>query len=159
MKRLSFLVFLSVLLAGCSIFENRIVGDLPLPTSKQETDWKNMSGKWYSKTITKDKEIREELCDRFQDGAFILKFKTTDKSGNVTIELESGEWGISGNIYFTVIKAITTDGVPEEIDVLSPYYRDAYKIKSLTENIMVYKHSIQNDTYKDTRVNKNFELK
>jgi hypothetical protein len=159
MKRLSIYIFVSIIFCSCSIFESRIVGILPQPTSKQEAEWNKICGKWYSQSLTKDNETREELCERYADGTFVNEFKTTDRYGNVTIQTESGEWGISGNIYFTIIKVITLNGIHEQVDVLSPYYRDAYKVKSLTDKKMVYKHITMKDVYKDIKVDKRFELK
>ncbi|MFZ4724845.1 MAG: hypothetical protein ACOYMD_05320 [Paludibacter sp.] len=159
MKKLSICFFISIMLCSCSIFENRVLAFLPEPTLKQNADWKNRCGKWYSKSITKENETREEICDSYEDGTFILKTKTMDKEGNITIHIESGEWGISGNIYFTIIKAITENAVQGEVDVLSPFYRDAYKIKSLSDKKMVYQHINTKDIYVDIKVDKNFELK
>ena len=159
MKRILIFIFISTMLTSCSIFQNRVLGYLPEPTSKQMSDWKNMCGKWYSKSVTKDNETREELCDQYEDGTFVTLAKTTNKNGDVIIHSESGEWGISGNIYFTIIKAITENGVQEQADVLSPFYRDAYIIKSLSDKKFIYQHLITKDIYTDTKVDKNFELK
>jgi hypothetical protein len=159
MKRLSLCIIVSILLCSCSIFEKRIVGITPQTSAKQEADWNMMCGKWYSKTKTVKNEIREELCEMFQDGTYLLKFKRVDTKGHSEFTIESGEWGISGGILFTITKSINFNGVDEQIDVLSPYHRTAYKIKKLSSSQLIYTHLTMNETYTDSKVNKEFDLK
>lgn len=159
MKKFLVCYLISIMLCSCSIFENKVSLYLPQPTLTQKANWKNICGKWYSKTITKENDTLEQICDRYEDGTFIILFKITDVKGDKTLQTESGEWGISGNIYFTIIKVITENGEQGEVDVLSPLYRDAYIIKSLTDKKMVYQHINTKDIYVDKKVDKKFELK
>ena len=159
MKHAIIFVFVVAMFTNCSVFQNRVYGNAPELSTKQLVDWKNKCGQWYSKTTSNDNEIREELSTIYEDGTFSILFKETNKDGSVKFHKELGEWGISGNIYFTIIKSVIENGVQEEVDPLSPYYRDAYVIKNLTDKKCTYQHITTKDTYTETKVDKKFELK
>jgi len=116
-------------------------------------------GKWYGHSIVTGNKKREWLNERKNDGTYTIYFKTIDEEGNVEVQIEIGEWGISGDIYFSIFKKGIVDGKSFTGTSTDPYNRDAYKILKLDENEFVYKHIKFKDIFVTKKVSNDFELK
>lgn len=101
MNKLLIIVVICLSLSGCTI-TNKLPQFYPDLSKKDYTNWYRMTGKWYGNMESEDKGKNEWLVERNLDGTYIIQFKNTDKMGNVEKSTEIGEWGISGNIYFTI---------------------------------------------------------
>ena len=130
-------------LSGCSpvgtSFEPVTAVKPELPASENET-WNSMVGNWFGSQPTKQGGRREWLMSRFADGTYKATFRVREKGGRLTEQSEYGEWGVSGPIYFTVTKAVSRGGKAVAVDPADPYYRNAYRIVSLSETGFTYRN-------------------
>jgi len=156
MKKLILILFCSALLLGCS---NKKPYVSPPVSEKESSQWELLCGKWYGKSDLEDNEKREWLMERNVDGNYTVTFITIDPKGNRDKTIEKGEWGTSGNIYFTIFKSQIHNGQEVAADPSDPANRDSYKILKLTQTLFKYKHLRTHGKYEVIKVDGNFELK
>ena len=162
MKRI-YLIFLTLAFSGCSTnidftSGSRVSGDTPRQNAVEEHTWSTMVGKWYGKQPRHDGGTHEWLTTRYEDGTYEIVFRSTDPYGTVERTVETGLWGVSGNVYYTIFEGWIRGGLFVSTDLEGQYTRDAYKIISLTESEMKYR-SIENGAiFKIRRVPEIFEL-
>ena len=110
-----------------------------LPT--REAKWPLLVGKWFGSMSTKGGGKYMWIADRKNDGSYKIHFRVVEPSGKKNIDkIEVGEWGVSGNIYFTIYKADIEGGKTIPVDPTVPANRDAYKIRNLTNEVFEYEH-------------------
>lgn len=157
MNKLFTLVILLIITSSCSVLKaNKIAYYKPETTDKAQTNWDNIIGRWYGITKIEDGETREFIDERKSDGTYEIEFHSINKTGKVSIQKEFGEWGLSGNIYFTVVRSISNSVQEQTMDLEDPYTRDAYKIIKLNETFLVYKHVVSGDKYSVKKVDTEF---
>lgn len=142
MKRI-ILVLVATLACSCS--------SLTKMNSNRDNDvknWNALVGKWHGNVLLKDGEKREWVIERTNTGQYSIDFFTTYKDGSTDRQTERGEWGISGNIYFTIFKSFVIDGDHDTTDSSDPYNRDAYVILKLTDRVFEYRHARTGDKFK-----------
>ena len=130
----------------------------PSSTDEELARWNMMVGKWYGNQPTKYGGRREWLMERKKTGEYIIEFKVTDKDGKIDRQIERGEWGIDGPIYFNIFKAYMENGQFYRADPSTPYNSDAYKITSLTNEEMVFHHYTTETKYLIKKVADDFKL-
>jgi len=155
-KIVAFLMICSCLL-GCGTF-NKIPHASPSLSKNDELNWQRLTGKWYGNMESKEQGKNEWLVERNLDGTYIIQFKNTEKDGNIIRATEYGEWGISGNIYFTIFKGRIENGIKYPVDNSDPYNRDAYKILKINDNYFGYKNVRINYRFSVKKVSADFIL-
>jgi hypothetical protein len=108
-----------------------------LPATRR-AKWPLLVGKWFGSTSTKEGGKYMWIADERNDGSHTIQFRTIDPAGKKVDKIESGEWGVSGDVYFEIYKADIRDGKPVPADPTNPANRDAYKIITLTQELFVY---------------------
>jgi hypothetical protein len=163
MKKLILIIFCSNFIFSCGINNNHLTDRKPYvspPLNEKELyQWNTLCGKWYGKSNLEDNEKREWLVDRKNDGHYIIVFITIDQNGIREKTIEKGEWGLSGNIYFTIFKSQINNGEEVYADPSDPINRDSYKILKLNNNLFKYKHLRTHGKYEVIKVDETFELK
>ncbi len=123
------------------------LGYNPQPTEARKETWKNMVGNWYGERTLDDGGTYYWIIRRNVVGQYQLEGKVIDPYGREKVQIEVGEWGVGGGIYFTIFKGWVKDGQFVPNDQSDPYYRDVYKIIELNEESFKYKHLDSGRTY------------
>ena len=161
MKKLT-LILIVVIACSCStLFKSNSKNHVrysPQLSNSEVVKWKTLTGRWYGSTLVNNGLKREWLIDRTIDGQYSIEFQTTNKDGSVDEQIEYGEWGISGDIYFTIFKSFSMDGVSDSTDLSDPYNRDTYKILKINDKVFEYKHIRTGEKFKTQKVEPTFHL-
>lgn len=117
-----------------------------------------MLGKWYGKQPTSDGGIHEWLVNRAPDGTYVIQFKRQDSDGNIKKYAEVGQWGISGDVYFTIYRGKLEYGKIYPSDMHDPTNYDAYNIVKLSESQFKYRHARTKDLFEVKKVSNDYVL-
>ena len=118
--------------------QNEIDAPKPTLSQPQENKWSKMTGKWFGQEGTKNGGRVMWIAERNNDGTYKIHFRVVGLSGEITDQIEVGEWGVSGPVYFTIFKARIEGDKIIPVDPTNPYNRDAYKIIRLNEEYFEY---------------------
>ncbi len=110
-----------------------------LPTTR-EAKWPLLVGRWFGSTSTKEGGKYMWIGDKRNDGSDTIQFRLIDPSGKKDDKTEVGEWGVSGDVYFTIYKADVVGDREVPADATDPTNRDAYKMITLTDELFVYEN-------------------
>jgi len=110
----------------------------PYLTQSQEAKWTQLTGRWFGSELTKTGGKVMWIAERRNDGTYRIQFRIIDISGKKQEKIEMGEWGVSGDIYFTTYKADLVGDKVVPVDPTDPYNRDAYRILKLTNETFEY---------------------
>ena len=117
-----------------------------------------MIGKWLGEMKDEKGNLQKWLTTRFPDGTYKIQFRTPNEENNYKEQVEVGLWGISGPIYFTIMKGWITESQFVPSDPKNPTYYDAYEIIEISQNKFKY-HSYDADiTFNVKKVNDDYEL-
>ncbi len=106
-------------------------------------------GSWYrgDSEPTSGNQVTE-FARMEPDGSFEFMFVQYDKHGHVVEEItELGDWGLVGDIHFTITRAEVVDGETFSADMLNEDNYQAYQVLQLTSKILEYKHIITNEVF------------
>ncbi|NMP17730.1 hypothetical protein [Thalassotalea sp. Y01] len=109
-------------------------------------------GNWHRSDKDSD-ENYSEFAQMFADGSFSFTFYTYKADGTLIEEMtERGDWGVVGNIHFTITKAeiIGNNEYPANLEDEDNY--QAYKIVKLTDDEFTYQHVITGESFTLSRV-------
>jgi len=160
-KIIFFSTILTLLLSGCtsSTSSNSVIAKVkPNLTLSQEKTWQLMQGKWYGDQSTDDNGKREWLVERYPDGTYKIDFRQTNKDGTKNDSTEVGQWGVSGNIYFSIFRGRVINKKMLPVNPSNPYNYDAYKILQLNDEIFKYEATSSNHRFTAKRKPSNFQL-
>ncbi len=148
-------------LSGCAISNTspvEISSYKPNLLSSEKEAWNYMVGKWYGSQPTKNGGRKMEIMERAANGTFVLRFKIWGKEGNVYESVEVGQWGISGDIYFSIYRGWLDGKKIVRSDSHDPMNYNAYRIIELTEKKFHYRHVIVGDEFVLKKVASDFEF-
>src|SRR3546814_19883105 len=83
---------------------------------------------------------------------FRITFRFYDADGSYREQVEVGEWGISGPVYFLPTKGWVDDGTFLKADTRNGELYDAYKILKLNAGIFEYEHFVNGQRYRIRKV-------
>ncbi|MEQ8355194.1 MAG: hypothetical protein RH942_06620 [Kiloniellaceae bacterium] len=115
-------------------------------------------GRWYGEDRKGSEISRRWLVDAFPDGVFRITFRYYDQDGGYREQIEVGEWGISGPVYFLSTKGWVDDGTFLKADTTKAQLYDAYKILKLEQQVFEYEHYVNGNRYQVRRVDTGFTL-
>ncbi len=104
-------------------------------------------GQWH-RSDENEFERFSELAELNPDGSFVFHFYTYQLDGSLVSEIaEVGDWGLVGDIHFTITK--------EEVENQQRYMADlnnednyhAYKIIELTNDTFTYQHVVSGEQF------------
>ena len=146
-----------LLTAGCATS----AGPASMPDTKAwSTDAQQqrdlMVGKWLGEVSGND-GLRLTLIERNDNGTYRLTFRTY-KGNDYEESVEVGLWGISGSIYFTVMRGWIIDGEFVPADSTRAYFYDAYKVSNLDATSFEFKSLDSDNRYTNRRVGDDFRF-
>ncbi len=115
-------------------------------------------GRWYGEDKKGEAVTKRWVVDAFPDGVFRITFRFYEDDGSYREQVEVGEWGISGPVYFLSTKGWVDDGMFLKADTSNEQLYDAYKILKLEQQVFEYEHFVNGNRYQVRRVDTGFEL-
>src|SRR5690349_4716275 len=103
-------VVVVIVLAGCASQDLQLSKANGAVARTADQRWKIMVGKWYGSRARDGGGRVEWVVDRKPRGAYQIAFRTTAADGAVSDDVEVGEWGVVGSIYFTIFKGWLREG-------------------------------------------------
>lgn len=111
-------------------------------------------GKWYRSAINDDNESISEYAELAADGSFEFSFVIQQADGTIIEEvIELGDWGLVGDVHFTITKNEVIDSEIYPVDLAQPDNYNAYMVIELTNKSFVYQHVVTNEIFISRRVN------
>jgi len=111
-------------------------------------DRQKLIGAWYRSETTEYNEVQTEYAQMADDGSYEFSFSIHDSRGEVIQQsLELGDWGLVGDIHFTIAKAEYIDNEQFATDLANPDNYHAYKVLELTNQIFKYQHIVSNEVF------------
>ncbi len=115
-------------------------------------------GRWYGETAQTGGGTKRWVVDAFPDGVFRITFRFYEPDGSYRQQVEVGEWGISGPVYFLSTKGWVDDGAFLKADTSNGELYDAYKILKLETGVFEYEHFVNGNRYQIRKVDTGFAL-
>jgi hypothetical protein len=98
-------------------------------------------GRWYRKDIDEQGQQVVEYAELSADGSFEFTFVSTEQETNITEQvIELGDWGVVGNVHFTITKSELIDQQLYAADLNDSNNYQAYKVLQLNHLIFEYQH-------------------
>lgn len=109
---------------------------------------KTLIGTWYRNEVLSDGSVQTELAEMSEDGAYEFAFSIHNSEGKLTQQsIELGDWGLVGNIHFTIAKAECVDNEQFPADLANPDNYHAYEVIELSHQLFKYKHIVSNEVF------------
>ncbi len=116
-------------------------------------------GKWYRSEHDENGNAFTEYAQLSADGHYEFTFIQHDDEGNISEQtVESGDWGLVGNIHFTISKSEFIEDEHYAADLTHEDNYHAYRVLSLTSQIFEYQHILTNEVFILRRVIDNIAL-
>lgn len=161
LKIINMLIAISIF-AGCasSLTSSNVLPSAYNPdvSEKRKTDWQLMVGSWYGSQKIRDGGVYSWIIRRNVNGRYKLEAKIASPTGDVKKQVEVGEWGVGGMIYFTICKGWMIGDKFTPSDPTDPYYRDVYKILELTHDLIKYEDLDSGKSFTARRVHEDFQM-
>jgi len=98
-------------------------------------------GEWFSTTTDEDGNSLSEFATMSADGSFEFRFVRQNKAGELIDEIiEFGDWGLVGNIHFTITKSEFVENEHFAADLNNENNYHAYQVNMLDSHVFVYQH-------------------
>lgn len=136
------------------IAEGQVEETLAMAKSPREV----FVGRWYGETSESGGGAKRWIVDAFPDGVFRITFRFYEADGSYREQIEVGEWGISGPVYFLSTKGWVDDGMFLKADTRNGELYDAYKILKLDAAVFEYEHYVNGNRYQVRKVDTGFAL-
>jgi hypothetical protein len=105
-------------------------------------------GHWYRSDNT-EFESTSEMAQLNEDGTFSFTFYLYNLDGQILDEVtEYGDWGLVGDIHFTITKEDVANNKRYMADMLDPENYHAYRVLELNEQAFIYEHVVSKEKYK-----------
>lgn len=109
-------------------------------------------GQWH-RSENQGKEHYSEIAQLNADGSFVFTFYTHTIDGTLLEEIsETGDWGLVGDIHFTITKTEIDNNREYPADKENEDNYQAYQITKLTDLDFTYQHVLTGETYTLARV-------
>lgn len=98
-------------------------------------------GRWYRNDIDAQGRQTVEYAELSADGSFEFTFVSTEQEKNVTEQIvELGDWGLVGNVHFTITKSELIEQQLYAADLNDSDNYQAYKVLQLDHHTFEYQH-------------------
>ncbi len=105
-------------------------------------------GRWYRSDIDENGQHFTEYALMSIDGSFEFSFISHNESGEVAQQsIELGDWGLVGDIHFTITKGEVIDEQEYGADLADENNYHAYRVLQLDNQIFKYKHIVSNEVF------------
>jgi hypothetical protein len=129
----------------------------PRPSVTETRRHDMLVGHWVGESPVENGGQRQVYLERSADGTFKVTFRTLWESEHPVVEQQVGQWGISGPVYFTITTGWLDGDQIDPTDLGQPYYYDAYRIVSLSEDLFEFESFSTETRYVLRRVPDNLE--
>jgi len=107
-----------------------------------------LAGRWYRKEINDEGNQLVEYAELCLDGSFEFSFvEQNSQSEIINQNIELGDWGLVGNIHFTITQEEVADGEHYRADLADENNYHAYKVLALDSQIFKYQHVVSNEVF------------
>ncbi|NTS76504.1 hypothetical protein HR060_06435 [Catenovulum sp. SM1970] len=111
-------------------------------------------GKWYRTDTDEQSQQQTEYAELSEDGSFEFSFTTHTADGEVASQvIEFGDWGLVGDIHFTITKSELVGDEHYVADLTHEDNYQAYQVLQLTPLIFEYQHIISKEVFTLRRIN------
>jgi len=105
-------------------------------------------GRWYRDDLNPQGFQQSEYAELFPDGSFEITFLTINGKGEVTEQIvELGDWGLVGDVHFTITKSEFVDDKDYSADMTNADNYHAYKVLKLDNKVFEYQHKVTNEVF------------
>lgn len=110
-------------------------------------------GRWYRDGTDSQNGHTTEYAQLNADGSFEFTFTVYNAAGEPIEEVsELGDWGLVGDIHFTITKDELIDDELYAADLNNADNYHAYKVLKLDHKVFHYQHRVSNEEYIMKRV-------
>lgn len=120
----------------------------------QKTYHRNqLIAKWHRSEPLNDGNIMTEYAQLHIDGSYEFSFIEHNDNGDIISQVvEMGDWGLIGDIHFTISKSEFFEGHHYAADMENDENYHAYRVLTLNSQIFEYQHVLTNEVFILTRV-------
>lgn len=105
-------------------------------------------GRWYRNDVNEQGIRTVEYAELLVDGSFEFTFVCCDSSGKHQEQvIELGDWGLVGDIHFTITKNEVVDQEVFAADLNNADNYQAYRVLQLTHDIFKYQHVVSKEEF------------
>ncbi len=110
-------------------------------------------GQWYRLDVDEQGHQMSEYAEIAEDGSYEFTFSTLDNKGSVLQQsIELGDWGLVGDIHFTLTKSELVDNELYSADLANSDNYHAYRVLQLNSQVFEYQHIVTNEVFIMRRV-------
>jgi len=107
-----------------------------------------LAGRWYRMELSETGHQLVEYAELCLDGSFEFSFVEQNAQGEVLCQnIELGDWGLVGDIHFTITQEEVDDGKHFRSDLADENNYHAYKVLALDSQIFKYQHIVSNEVF------------
>lgn len=105
-------------------------------------------GKWFRSDVQPNGDIHTEMAQLTVDGAYEFSFIIYDKNNKLVQQnIELGDWGLVGNIHFTIAKAEVIDDEALPMDMADENNYHAYQVLNVDAREFKYQHIVSKEVF------------
>jgi len=105
-------------------------------------------GRWYRNGLDDEGWQLSEYAELSADGSYEFTFITYDDNGEVATQvIELGDWGLVGDIHFTMAKSEFIDQEHYAADLADPDNYHAYRVLNLDNKNFEYQHVVTKEVF------------
>jgi len=105
-------------------------------------------GRWYRNGLDDEGWQLSEYAEMSADGSYEFTFITYDDNGDVASQIiELGDWGLVGDIHFTMAKSEFIDQEHYAADLADPDNYHAYRVLNLDNKNFEYQHVVTKEVF------------
>ncbi len=114
---------------------------------------KLLFGCWYRNDVNEQGKQIVEYAQMSEDGSFEFSFTSYDEKGTIVEHIiELGDWGLVGDIHFTLTKSEVVKNKMYAADLNDDDNYQAYRVLLLTHQTFKYQHILTDAIYTMHRV-------
>lgn len=157
MRPILILLLVAGLMSGCAS-STGIVRSKSWEQRGAEKQRQLLVGKWLGESPVRSGGSKSWLMERFADGTFVVTFKNVAPDGSIDVDSEYGDWGISGDIEFTMTRGWIRSGKKQPVWRRESYYDDAYYVRKLTPSEFIYESVTSSEVFSVRKVAADFSI-
>lgn len=107
-----------------------------------------LAGRWYRTQLNDAGNQLVEYAELCLDGSFEFSFVEQNTQGEIlSQQIELGDWGLVGDIHFTITQEEVVDGEHYRADLNDENNYHAYKVLALNGQTFKYQHIVSNEVF------------
>ncbi|WP_206485459.1 hypothetical protein [Thalassotalea sp. G2M2-11] len=111
-------------------------------------DRQQLVGAWYRSDVDDAECVHTEFAQVLADGSYEFSFSVHDAQGQLIEQsVEVGDWGLVGDIHFTIAKGEYIENEAYVVDLEDPDNYHAYRVLTLDNQIFKYQHIVSDEVF------------